>query len=381
MTTRNGSAAASFRPAAAGACLAAVLVLATGDLLLAATPTGGRPGTPPSRPRAAMRITTAMLDQLEALPGDLGPLPPAPAPADNPPTDAKVELGRLLYFDRRLSGDGSLSCSSCHDPRKGYADGRPRAIGFGGKELGRHSPTVLNAAYNGAQFWDGRAATLEEQAAGPIEAPGEMNLPREELARRLGDIPEYRRRFREVFGEEPGLANVAKAIAAFERTLVTPDSRFDAYARGDKQALTEREKRGLLLFIGKAACSECHSGPNLSDSKFYVLGVRQRGPLADDVGRYAVTKDERDLRAFKTPTLRNVALTAPYMHDGSLATLEEVVELYDRGGGPAPNRSAKLLPLRLTPREKRDLVAFLKALTGTPPAAAVPRLPPDEPDD
>jgi cytochrome c peroxidase len=202
-----------------------------------------------------------------------------------------------------------------------------------------------------------------------------MNLPREELVRRLTAVPEYRRRFDEVFGTGPTLTNVGMAIAAFERTLVTPDSRFDAYARGDKGALGDREKRGLILFVGKAACSQCHAGPNFSDSKFHVLGLPRRAGQPDDVGRYAVTRDERDLRAFKTPTLRNVALTAPYMHDGSLPTLESVVEFYDRGGGTTPNKSPKLIRLRLTAEERRDLVAFMKALTGTPPTTEAPALP------
>jgi cytochrome c peroxidase len=353
----------------------ALLVGQAGALAEAAGgPRAAAPAGDPAR-GAPVRVTPAMLDELDRLPGDLGPLPPVEAPADNPQSPAKVDLGRLLYFDPRLSRDRSMSCATCHAPALGFADGRPRAIGFGGKVLDRHSPTVLNAAYYTAQFWDGRAATLEAQAEGPIEAAGEMNLPREELVRRLTAVPEYRRRFEEVFGTGPTLTNVGMAIAAFERTLVTPDSRFDAYARGDKGALTEREKRGLSLFIGKAACSQCHSGPNLSDSQFHVLGVPRRAGQPDDVGRYAVTRDERDIRAFKTPTLRNVALTAPYMHDGSLPTLESVVAFYDRGGGAAPNRSRKLLRLRLTAAERRDLVAFMRALTGRPPAVEIPTPP------
>jgi cytochrome c peroxidase len=309
------------------------------------------------------------------LQGDIGPLPAVPVPADNSQTQDKIELGKMLFFDPRLSGDNKISCSTCHDPSKGFADGKARAIGFGGKELGRHSPTVLNAAYNTAQFWDGRSPSLEDQATKPIEATGEMNLPRQAMAGRLVSIPEYKKQFRELFGEDPTLENVGKAIASFERTIIAPEAPFDRYARGDKQALNPQEKRGLILFMSKAACTQCHNGPNFTDNKFHVLGVPQKGPLAEDMGRYDVTKDEKDKGAFKTPSLRNIALTAPYAHDGAFGTLDEVVEFYNQGGGSVPNKSPKLLKLHLTKQEKSDLVAFLKTLTGTQPVVSIPQLP------
>jgi cytochrome c peroxidase len=320
-------------------------------------------------------INVQILDQMTKLPGDLGPLPAVSFPMNNPQTQPKVELGKMLFFDTRLSGDNKSSCATCHDPARGFADGKARAIGFGGQELGRHSPTVLNVAYNEPQFWDGRAAGLEDQAEKPIEAAVEMNLPRTELARRLNNIPGYKTRFLDVFGGEANLQKVAKAIAAFERTLITPDSRFDQYMRGDKQALTEQEKRGLVLFVSKAACTQCHNGYNLTDNQFHVLGVPQQGPNALDVGRYEVTKDEMDKGAFKTPTLRNIALTGPYMHDGAFETLEQVVDFYNQGGGAVSNRSPKIMKLRLTQKEKEDLVAFLKTLTGKMPAVEPPILP------
>ena len=329
----------------------------------------------PQTVKPTVPVTIQSLDKMTEFQGDLGPLPSIPIPRNNPQTDAKVELGKMLFFDKRLSGDNTISCGTCHDPDKGFADGKVRAIGFGGKELGRHSPTVLNAAYNGPQFWDGRAASLEEQAEKPIEAEVEMNLPRAVLVSRLLAIPEYKRRFQEVFGEAPSLENVAKAIAAFERTVVASDSPFDRYARGDKKALTDQEKRGLILFMSKAACSQCHNGPNFTDNQFHVLGVPQQGPLAEDMGRYTVTKEGKDKMAFKTPTLRNIALTAPYAHDGAFQTLEEVVEFYNKGGVSVPNKSAKILKLNLTQREKEDLVAFLKALTGKLPLISMPQLP------
>jgi cytochrome c peroxidase len=303
----------------------------------------------------------AILDSLQELPANLGVLPPVKAPADNPQTAQKVALGKELFFDKELSGDRSISCSTCHDPGKGFSDGKPLAIGFNGKVLARHSPTVINAAYNTFQFWGGRVSSLEEQARGPITSAGEMNLADEtELVRRLNANSHYPQEFQAVFGAPPSLNNVAKAIAAYERTVVTSNSRFDRYVLGDKKALTPQEKNGLVLFIGKARCSLCHSGPNFSDNKFYNLGVAE----AHDAGRYAITKDPVDLGAFKTSGLRNVTTHAPYMHDGSLATLADVIDYYDRGGDDAKNKSNLLIKLGLTPEEKRDLAAFLKALTG-----------------
>jgi cytochrome c peroxidase len=296
-----------------------------------------------------------MLDTLKTLPGGLAALPAVPIPADNPQSAAKIELGKKLFFDTRLSLDRASSCATCHSPEKAFADSLPRAKGFKGALLPRNSPTVLNAAYNSAQFWDGRAATLDEQCKGPLLAPAEMNmLDEKHLVDRLNSIPGYRHDFQSIFGGSPSLDSVTRAVAAFERTLVTPDSRFDRYAMGDKSALSDSEKRGLILFIGKAACSECHNGPNFTDNKYHNLGIAAAHGSPDDVGRFAVTKNAEDRNSFKTPTLRNIALTAPYMHDGSSATLEEVVELYDRGGGDTPNKSKLIYKLDLTAQEKAD---------------------------
>jgi cytochrome c peroxidase len=323
-------------------------------------------------------ITTAMIDSMKVLPGGLTALPAVPVPEDNPQTQAKIELGKKLFFDTRLSLDRASSCGTCHSPERAFADGLPRAKGFQGTLLPRNSPTVLNAAYNTIQFWDGRAATLDEQCKGPLLAPAEMNmLDEEHLIERLNSIPGYRQDFQTVFNSSPSLDNIARAVASFERTLVTPGSRFDQYAMGDKAALTEQEKRGLIVFIGKGSCSECHNGPNFTDNKFHNLGVVPAHGSPDDLGRYVVTKKEEDRKAFKTPTLRNVSLTPPYMHDGSVATLEEVIDLYDRGGGDVPNKSKLVYPLNLTNAEKADLVAFLKALNGNVPQVQLPKMHPE----
>ncbi len=310
-------------------------------------------------------VTVEMLDALTPLPGDIGALPDVPLPADNLQTAAKVELGRRLFFETLLSYDRKVSCATCHDPARGFADGRSLGIGFAGKALGRNSPTVLNAAFNNLQFWDGRASSLEEQAAGPIMAAAEMHMSSErEVVRRLSNLSQYRSAFQEVFGGPPSLKAVARAIAAFERTLVTRDCAFDRYAAGNKGALSDPQKRGLLLFVGKAGCTQCHLGRNFTDDKFYRIGL----PTSRrDAGRFAVTRVEEDRGAFKTPSLRNVALTAPYMHDGSVPTLEQVVDLYDRGGDVREGLSDRILPLELTTPEKADLVAFLQSLTGAVP--------------
>ena len=265
-----------------------------------------------------------------------------------------------------LSVNGSISCAFCHVPTDGYADPKPVSLGVGGKRGGRNAPPVLNAAYFPLQFWDGRAGSLEEQALGPLTNPVEMANPNDRsIVMRLRRIREYRIWFMRVYGSPVTIDHVAEAISAFERTLVTPDSPYDRYMMGDKNALTSSQKRGLALFRGKARCAICHNGALMSDFSYHNLGVPQTGPLRIDVGRYAVTHDPADKGKFRTPTLRNVALTAPYMHDGSLGTLKDVVDFYDRGGGKSPFvKDALIVPLRLTPSEKKDLVNFLKSLTG-----------------
>jgi cytochrome c peroxidase len=320
-------------------------------------------------------LTPEMVDSMKALPGGLTALPQVPVPADNPQSEAKVELGKRLFFDTRMSLDQKSSCATCHSPEKAFTDGLVRSRGFRGKTLRRNSPTVLNAAYNSAQFWDGRAGTLDEQCKGPLLSPDEMNmLDESHLVDRLNAVAEYRRDFQSAFGSGPSLDNVARAIAAFERTLVTPNSRFDRYVLGDKGALTADEKRGLIVFFGRGACSECHKGPNFTDNKYHNLGARVPQGSPEDLGRYAITHKDEDRGAFKTPSLRNVELTAPYMHDGSIATLEDVIDLYDRGGDGGPNTSKLIYKLNLTSEEKKDLVAFLKTLTGTLPHVEVPSM-------
>lgn len=304
------------------------------------------------------------------------PLPEMKSPADNPWSKDKEELGKILYFDPRLSGSNWISCATCHNPGLGWSDGLARAIGNGQKELGRHTPTIINSGYFELQFWDGRAKTLEEQALGPIQAAGEMNQPLGELIKELQAIPGYVRLFKKVFGDSGITAgNIGKAIATFERSVVSKNSPYDAYWKGDKSALSPAAIQGMNLFFGKAKCSICHNGPAFTDSKFHNLGVKQQGPLKEDLGRYNVTKEDFDKGAFKTPGLRHVAKSAPYMHDGSEPTLEAVVEFYNRGGGDSKNKSPFMAPLELTAQDKKALVEFLKALEGEPIVVSLPELP------
>ena len=317
-----------------------------------------------------------MIDQMPALPGKIGPLPSVPIPQDNPMTTAKIELGKMLFFDPRLSANNHWACATCHNPALAYGDGIPRSLGFGNeKELGRHAPTLFNVAYNKYQFWDGRVGSLEEQAKAPIQSPKEMNSRPEDLMKKISAIPGYRSRFLAVYGEEPNFENLVKAIATFERTVIAKNSPFDKYAMGEKTALTPQEKRGLILFVSKAACSRCHNGPNFTDDKFHNLGLPHVGSLREDLGRYQVTRQDQDRRAFKTPTLRNSALTAPYMHNGVFKNLEEVLDFYNRGGGDDPLKSEELFPLHLTDQEQKDVVTFLKALTGDVNLVSPPLLP------
>ena len=303
-----------------------------------------------------------------------GSLPPVPVPPDNPQTDAKIRLGAQLYFDTRLSADNTISCATCHDPKTGWANHHPTDTGIRGQVGGRNSGTILDAAYMRVQFWDGRAASLEEQALGPIHNPIEMGETLENVVRKLNAIPGYKAQFNAVFGTDASTDGIAKAIAAFERTVVTGPSPYDRWLAGEKSAMTPAALRGLGLFNGKGHCSPCHSGPAFSDQGYHNIGVGmlKKNP---DRGREAVTKDPSDRGRFKTPGLRNCALTHPYLHDGSEQTLASVIAYYDRGGIANPNLDPLMLPLRLTPREKADLVAFLEALTGTQPNITPPALP------
>jgi len=294
-------------------------------------------------------------------------------PADNPMSDDKIALGKLLYFDPRMSKDKTISCASCHLPYHGFTDPHRTSAGVGGKLGARNSPTVINRLFSADQFWDGRAESLEKQAHGPLVNPVEMAMgSHNDVVGRIKAIKGYAALFKKAFGDEPiTMDHIAKAIAAYERTVVSGNSAFDRYLAGDKDAMSPSAVRGWELFNGKANCKTCHASFNFTDENYRNIGVGMDKPKPD-LGRYEQTKKEGDKGAFKTPTLRNIVQTAPYMHDGSEETLAEVIEFYDKGGVKNPALSADIKPLNLTPQEKRDLVALLEALTGevnnmTPP--------------
>ena len=299
----------------------------------------------------------------------------APSPKDNLPSAERIELGKKLFFDPRLSGSNWISCASCHNPGLGWSDGLPRAIGHGMGTLKRHTPTIVNVAFNSVQMWDGRFSSLEQQALGPIQEKGEMNQDLVELVKEIAAIEGYRKEFHEAYPVEGiSTSTIAKALAAFERTILCGESSFDRWRKGDKDAVSEAAKRGFALFEGKAKCSTCHEGFNFTDNGFHNIGVKPASD-EDDPGRFAVKKVAINKGAFKTPTLRDVALTAPYMHNGLYRTLEEVVEHYDRGGDVSENLSPNMASLNLSAQEKADLVAFMKTLTGKPIQVAIPQLP------
>jgi cytochrome c peroxidase len=311
----------------------------------------------------ALPAVLTMCFAADELKAPLG-LPPLSWPAKNPYSAAKVELGRYLYYDRRLSADETVSCASCHDPQFAFTDGSAVSTGIRRQKGNRSAPTIINRAYALAQFWDGRAATLEEQAKGPMANPIEMGNTHEAIAARLGKIAGYRPLFAKVFGsDEIDIDRVAMAIACFERTVLSGNSPYDRYKRGNKHDLTPAQVRGMSVFFDKAKCDKCHEGANFTLNAYANIGVGSDKP-DPDVGRYAVTKNPRDWGGFKTPTLREIARTAPYMHDGSLKTLEEVVDYYDKGGIKNKNLDESIKPLHLTEIEKKDLVAFLRALSG-----------------
>ena len=306
-------------------------------------------------------------------PQKLGNLPPVVVPLNNPQSTLKILLGKQLYFDTRLSKDNTISCATCHNPALGWSDAGPTSKGINGQMGGRRSPPVSNAAYSLLQFWDGRAPSLEEQAKGPIQNPIEMGNTHDVMIKSVDNIPGYVEEFEKVYGTRNITVDmVADAIAAFERTVVTTDSPFDRYVNGDDQALTCEEKKGLEIFNGKGHCTLCHWGGYFSDSRFHNLGVTETDPSKPDLGRYVVTNDPDDKGAFKTPTIRDVGLRAPYMHNGTEKTLEDVVDLYDKGGRVGdPNLDPLIVPLGLTKNEKKALVAFMKrAMTSTNPEVA-----------
>lgn len=309
-----------------------------------------------------------------------GNLPAIVAPPDNPQTTAKILLGKKLYFDTRLSKDNTISCATCHDPAKGWSDAGPTSAGIAGQRGGRRSPPVSNAAYLPLQFWDGRAPSLEEQAKGPIANPIEMGNTHDAMLKTVDNIPGYVEEFKAVFGEPTvTIDQVALAIAAFERTVVTTDSPFDRYVRGDDRALSPQEQKGLEIFNGKGHCTACHWGANFTDGRFHNIGVKPGDPSKPDLGRFDVTKDARDKGAFKTPTVRDAALRAPYLHDGSEKSLESLVDFYNRGGDTDdPNLDPLIVPLGLAQAEREALVAFMKrAMTSlNPEVANVKPIPP-----
>jgi cytochrome c peroxidase len=300
--------------------------------------------------------------------------PPVVVPADNPQTPEKIALGAQLYFDPRLSADNSISCATCHDPEEAWANHDPTDTGIGNKVGNRNSGTILDSGYMKYQFWDGRAASLEEQALGPIENPIEMGEKLDRVVAKLSAIPAYQAQFKKVFGTGVTPDGIAKAIAAFERTVVSGPAPYDRYLAGDTTALSPAAARGLAVFRGKGGCMMCHSGQMLSDQSFHNLGIGMSA-ARPDVGREAVTKNAADRGTFKTPGLRNVALTWPYLHDGSAKTLDDVIELYNKGGVANANLDPRMRPLNLTPAEKADLKKFLEALTGPLPKIAKPVLP------
>ncbi len=333
-----------------------------------------------------------------------------PIPADNPMTPEKIELGKLLFFDTRLSGDASIACSTCHEPNQGRGFSNDISRGYPGTIHWRNSQTLINSAYYNKLFWAGAAGSLESQgpaaAKGGVAGNGESDM----MEARLAFIPEYRERFNKVFGDTwPKISNAWKAIAAFERTLVQTDTPFDKYMRGDKKALGEQQLRGKALFEGKANCIECHNGALFSDKRYYNLGVPRafrweedglaqitfrfeqyaKGvteemyrTIKDDAGLYYRTKEKADMGKFRVPRLRYTVYTAPYMHNGAFFDLTEVIEFYNEGGGEnefAANKTKLLKPLNLSDEEIEDLIAFIESLSGPEIKMQTPKLPPTAP--
>ena len=328
-----------------------------------------------------LKIMSAVLIGQEAAKTDImfppeGPvipkgLVPIYWPEDNPYTPAKAELGWLLFFDTRLSSDGTVSCASCHSPEFAFTDGSPVSTGIGKQKGGRSAPSVINRVYGAAMFWDGRAASLEEQAKGPIANSIEMTIEKDAnkahtaVVDRLRQVKDYQQRFKNVFGTDDfTIDHVAKAIATFERTILSGNSPYDKFKAGDKNALSESQQRGMKIFFSNnARCDSCHDGAAFTTNQFANVGIGMDKPNPD-LGRYNVTKNEADKGAFKTPGLRDIARTGPYMHDGSLKTLNEVVEHYNKGGIKNKWLHQDIKPLNLTVQDKKDLVEFLHGLNG-----------------
>lgn len=294
----------------------------------------------------------------DTLPEDFGSSVPYGL-GELPPVDAKsARLGRKLFFDPALSADGKVSCASCHLPEHAFSDPRPRSVGIHGRLSTRHSPTLLNRALGEAFFWDGRSRSLEEQALEPLTHEREMGRKLEDLEQQLADSAEYRAAFQSAYASAPTRVLLARALSDFQRTILIADSPVDRFQQGDFEALSVEERLGLWIYESKGGCWRCHSGPNFADERLHNTGVGALAAQALDTGR------------FKTPTLRGLSMSAPYMHDASIATLEEVVAFYNRGGGANPGLAQELKPLQLSEAEAGHLVAFLRALSRT---AGAPR--------
>ena len=341
---------------------------------------------PLAQPRSLKQLGVPLLQTL------------AEIPADNPQTPEKIALGMKLFFDPRLSADGTVACASCHNPDRAFTDGRPTTVGFKGRVGQRNAPTILNALYNKKQFWDGRAKTLEDQAAMPITNPSEMGQPNLDAAvAKVAAIPEYQEAFQKVFGQPPNGLDLVRAIASYERTLISFDSPFDHFIAGDQNAINDAAKRGWVLFNTKTHCARCHAAVNMdvtyfTDFRFHNIGIGilrhnvvqmaqkaeriiekndlpaiDRAAIQADLsvlGRFLVTRKEADIAAFKTPNLRNVMVTAPYFHDGSQETLWDVMDHYNKGNGVKnPWLDDDIQPLALTEQDIDDVVAFLASLT------------------
>ena len=330
--------------------------------------------------------------------GHLEPFKSVPVPQNNPQTPEKIELGKKLFFDRRLSGDGTMSCASCHMPELAFTDGQDISLSYPTTKNWRNSPTLINVAFYKFLFHDGRVKTLEDQALFPLMSAFEMNKNLDYIEEQVRVVPEYVEAFRKVFGGEVTRKRIAMAIAAFERTLISVNSPLDRHLKGENGALSEGAKKGFEIFKGKGKCTDCHHGVNLSDNKFYALHVPENPillndprvtatmrfvakvyhykdyrNLTEDPGRYLITKNKKDWKAFRTPTLREISKTAPYMHNGILKTLDEVIDFFDSGGGEG-NRALK--PLNLSAEEKAHLKTFLvEALTGEDITIKYPEIP------
>ncbi len=330
--------------------------------------------------------------------GTLVPMTSIPVPEQNPQTPEKIELGKKLFFDRRLSGDGTMSCATCHDPDHAFADGLDISLSYPTTRNWRNSPTLMNVGFQKYLFHDGRALTLEDQALFPMMSAFEMNRNLDFVEEVIRSVPEYIEAFQKVFNGEPNRVRMSMAIASFERTLMSRNTPLERYLKDDKKALSAEARKGLEVFTHKGKCVQCHFGASLSDDKFYALNVpenpdHQKDPqiaitrrfiakvyhfdeyrtLSEDPGRYLITKDKKDWKAFRTPTLLEIAKTGPYMHNGIFVTLDEVIDFFNEGGGKG---NAAIKPLGLTDKEKKYLKAFLaEALTGEPAAFEYPKIP------